>query len=65
MYNRRNENDNKKIQLEAKMNERIDLTNYLENLGHEIQKTRKEIELIRSSLVVHYHQLLKYGKDVR
>lgn len=65
MYNRRNENDNKKIQLDVKMNERLDLINHLENIGQEIQKTRKEIELIRSSLVVHYHQLLKYGKDVR
>jgi hypothetical protein len=65
MYNRRNENDNKKIQLEMKIKERIELIKYLENLTNEIQKTRKEIDIIKTSLGVHYHQLLKYGKDVR
>ena len=48
-----------------KIKERIFLINNLEMIFNQIDKNKNELKLVKSTLVVHYHKLLKFGKDIR
>lgn len=57
--------DIKNKELSSKMEELSAFKNMINKISENMKETTKDLDLVKNSLLVHYHKILSEGKDTR